>query len=63
MCLENGLESVSRVSFASANGPDSAAQGGNLSKHEGARWEMVGQGGVEPPTSRLSGVRSNHLSY
>ena len=24
---------------------------------------MVGPGGVEPPTSRLSGVRSNHLSY
>ena len=24
---------------------------------------MVGQGGLEPPTSRLSGVRSNHLSY
>ena len=25
--------------------------------------EMVGRGGLEPPTLRLSGVRSNHLSY
>ena len=24
---------------------------------------MVGLGGLGPPTSRLSGVRSNHLSY
>ena len=24
---------------------------------------VVGLGGLEPPTSRLSGVRSNHLSY
>ena len=24
---------------------------------------MVGPSGLEPPTSRLSGVRSNHLSY
>ena len=24
---------------------------------------MVGTSGLEPPTSRLSGVRSNHLSY
>ena len=24
---------------------------------------MVGLGGLEPPTLRLSGVRSNHLSY
>ena len=27
-----------------------------------ALYEM-GLGGLEPPTSRLSGVRSNHLSY
>jgi hypothetical protein len=25
--------------------------------------QMVGLGGLEPPTSRLSGVRSDHLSY
>ena len=24
---------------------------------------MVGSNGIEPSTSRLSGVRSNHLSY
>ena len=24
---------------------------------------MVGLGGLEPPTSPLSGARSNHLSY
>jgi hypothetical protein len=28
-----------------------------------SRRRMVGRGGLEPPTSRLSGVRSNHLSY
>ena len=26
-------------------------------------WRLVGSSGLEPPTSRLSGVRSNHLSY
>lgn len=25
--------------------------------------QVVGSSGLEPPTSRLSGVRSNHLSY
>ena len=26
-------------------------------------FPLVGTSGLEPPTSRLSGVRSNHLSY
>ena len=26
-------------------------------------WLVVGSSGLEPPTSRLSGARSNHLSY
>ena len=26
-------------------------------------WKLVGSSGLEPPTSRLSGARSNHLSY
>ena len=29
----------------------------------GNEFGKMGPGGVEPPTSRLSGVRSNHLSY
>ena len=31
--------------------------------HERYIMEMVDLGGLEPPTSRLSGVRSNLLSY
>ena len=27
------------------------------------KQNLVGSSGLEPPTSRLSGVRSNHLSY
>jgi hypothetical protein len=34
-----------------------------LSYSPGLSTRMVGQGRVELPTSRLSGVRSNHLSY
>ena len=26
-------------------------------------WSLVGSSGLAPPTSRLSGARSNHLSY
>ena len=30
---------------------------------EAFEWYLVGTNGLEPSTSRLSGVRSNHLSY
>ena len=35
----------------------------NLSPNQFKELVVVGRGGLEPPTSRLSGVRSNHLSY
>ena len=50
-------------------GPDSnliqiSAWGGSPSPSRGAaRRRLVGPGRFERPTSRLSGVRSNHLSY
>src|SRR5258708_3404655 len=31
--------------------------------HARSAWRVVGQGGFEPPTSRLSSARSNQLSY
>ena len=34
-----------------------------LHRHPLRECGLVGRGGLEPPTSRLSGVRSNHLSY
>ena len=34
-----------------------------LLKPFGFSSDLVGTSGLEPPTSRLSGVRSNHLSY
>ena len=33
------------------------------SAFEASEWYLVGTNGLEPSTSRLSGVRSNHLSY
>ena len=36
---------------------------GHLTSRPRDPLDMVGLGGVEPPTSPLSGVRSNQLSY
>ncbi len=44
-------------------GPDRAGLGPRSEGCGAAAPEAVGQGRVELPTSRLSGVRSNHLSY
>ena len=44
---------LSQLSYIPETGP------GRQSRPSG----MVGLGGLEPPTSRLSGVRSNQLSY
>ena len=51
---------VTRTGFE----PMNAAVKGQCVKplHQRAK-KMVGLGGLEPPTSRLSGVRSNQLSY
>src|SRR5438309_8242040 len=43
-------------------GPEPVGRGG-VSTSSTSLAQMVGREGVEPSTSRLSGVRSNHLSY
>src|SRR3982751_3861552 len=44
-------------------GPVPVAGGGGESTWSTSIARLVGREGVEPSTSRLSGVRSNHLSY
>jgi hypothetical protein len=45
------------------SGGESAEYAAWLGAERTARKQMVGLGGLEPPASPLSGVRSNHLSY
>ena len=58
ICANRHHESTPRPLFTKTKRP---ARGRNLGR--GISIRIMGQGGVEPPTSRLSGVRSNHLSY
>ena len=56
MLEDKGLESNNYCSFYKIKNPYSKVE-------QGKRLCMVGPSGLEPPTSRLSGVRSNQLSY
>src|SRR5690606_13047613 len=60
--LLRARQALSQLSYgpktaASSNPPCQAAQA------DKQKANLVGLGGLEPPTSPLSGVRSNHLSY
>ena len=50
-------------SLSGSNRRPSACKADALPAELRPRRDVVGRGGLEPPTSRLSGVRSNHLSY
>ncbi len=64
--LIEGIFAVRRtalIAFASKSNCRSALRGTVVRHLLQAKEALVGRGGLEPPTSRLSGVRSNHLSY
>ena len=55
--------SASAHCTAMRGSPRRAAVAALEARGRSCRDTLVGRGGLEPPTSRLSGVRSNHLSY
>jgi hypothetical protein len=57
--LLNANQALSQLSY----GPDPVQLEPPACRSIRKRASMVGRGRVELPTSRLSGVRSNHLSY
>jgi hypothetical protein len=60
--LLRARQALSQLSYGpSLSG--SLARGPVFAVTYGVRAKMVGLGGLEPPTSPLSGVRSNQLSY
>ena len=56
-------EPRSTASQHSTNHALNIARAGLATRHSRSGYNLVGLAGVEPATSRLSGVRSNHLSY
>jgi hypothetical protein len=59
-------QALSQLSYTPGQKTDLRKQNSRISAvlpfRNAAIW-MVGQGGFEPPTSRLSSARSNQLSY
>ena len=60
MCAQS-IRSMSWWSLSGSNRRPPACKAGALPAE--LRPRVVGLGGLEPPASPLSGVRSNHLSY
>ncbi len=68
LCLSLRLATADRFGFAFGGAredrtPDLLRARQALSQLSYGPGYLVGLGGLEPPTSPLSGVRSNHLSY
>ena len=59
--VQRWAAALSRVSCEPQSGAAETIKKAEIRQR--AKGAMVGRGGLEPPTSRLSGVRSNHLSY
>ena len=61
MCAQRSILNQEWWSLSGSNRRPPACKAGALPAE--LRPQVVGLGGLEPPASPLSGVRSNHLSY
>jgi hypothetical protein len=58
-----GLPGLACRAVAAGQEPAFALSGFGAAASAASQRRLVGQGGFEPPTSRLSSARSNQLSY